>query len=64
MSKVTMAESLKDRIELVYKDYRYNKAKVEKFYFDNFNYCKNNIGLDNTIYKNVYVYIFLCMDWI
>ena len=50
MSKVTMAESLKDRIELVYKDYRYNKAKVEKFYFDNFNYCKNNIGLDNTIY--------------
>ena len=43
MSKVTMAESLKDRIELVYKDYRYNKAKVEKFYFDNFNYCKNNI---------------------
>ena len=26
MSKVTMAESLKDRIELVYKDYRYNKA--------------------------------------
>ena len=61
MSKGTMAESLKDRIELVYKDYRYNKAKVEKFYFDNFNYCKNNIGLDNTIYIKTFMFIFSCI---
>lgn len=63
MSKVTMAESLKDSIELMYKDYRYNKAKVEKFYFDNFNYCKNNIGLDNTIYIKMFMFIFSCA-WI
>ena len=61
MSKGTMAESLKDSIELMYKDYRYNKAKVEKFYFDNFNYCKNNIGLDNTIYIKTFMFIFSCI---
>ena len=35
MSKGTMAESLKESMELMYKDYRYNKAKVEKLYFNN-----------------------------
>lgn len=56
-----MAESLKDSIELMYKDYRYNKAKVEKFYFDNFNYCKNNIGLENTIYIKTFIFISSCI---
>ena len=42
MSKGTMAESLKESMELMCKDYRYNKAKVEKVYFNNY---KKSISL-------------------
>ena len=62
MSKGTMSESLKESVELMCKDYRYNKAKVEKFYFDNFNYCKNNIGLENTIYIKTLIFVFSCIS--
>ena len=61
MSKGTMAESLKDSMELMYKDYRYNKAKVEKFYFNNYNYCKNNLGLEHTIYIRTFIFAFGCL---
>lgn len=61
MSKGTMAESLKESMELMYKDYRYNKAKVEKVYFNNYNYCKNNLGLENTIYIRTFIFVFGCL---
>ncbi len=56
-----MAESLKESIEFICKDYRYNKAKVERFYFNNYNYCKNNLGLENTIYIKTFIFAFSCL---
>jgi len=61
MSKGSMAKSLKESMELMHKDYRYNKALMERYYLNNYIYCRENFGLENVLYIKTIVFVSSCI---
>ena len=59
--KGNMGEALKESIEAIYKDVRYRKALVERFYFNNNKYYSDNYSWETVLHVKMTLFLLSCV---